>query len=262
MLFNLKDLQGDAIRATDGDIGTVKDCYFDDERWTVRYLVVETGSWLDSRKVLISPISLGLPSRADKVIPASITTEQVRLSPAIDTDRPVSRQHESDYLAYYGYPAYWGGAGLWGGDAVPGMMGGLGFVAVPPPLDAETQQALADADARRHEHDDPHLRSCRYVEGYHLQAVDGEIGKVQGYLLDPQSWEIRYLVVETGTWAAGHPVLVSPGSITSVNWEDRTVAVDLTQQAVRDAPTYDPNALPSPEASARILRHYPLPYRH
>ncbi len=259
MLHPLKDLLGDSIRATDGDIGTVKDFYFDDERWTVRYVVVETGSWLDSRKVLVSPVALGLPSRAGKVIAASITQQQVRDSPPIDTDKPVSRQHESDYLAYYGYPAYWGGTGLWGGDAFPGLMSGLGYVAVPPPLDSDTQQALADAAERRHRHDDPHLRSCKDIEGYHLQAVDGEIGRVKGYLLDPQSWAIRYLVVETGTWAAGHPVLISPASIQAVDWAQRTVAVDLTQQSVRDAPTYDPATLESSDTPAKIFRHYPFP---
>ncbi len=262
MLFNLKDFQGDAIRATDGDIGTVKDFYFDDEHWAVRYLVVETGSWLDSRKVLVSPVALGMPNRADKVIPASITMEQVRQSPDIDTDKPVSRQHESDYLAYYGYPAYWGGTSLWGGEAFPGLMSGIGYVAVPPPLDPQTEAALAEAAERRHRHDDPHLRSCRQVEGYHLRATDGEIGHVAGYLVDPQTWAIRYLVVETGTWLTGHPVLISPQSISAVNWEDRAVAVRLTRQSVRDAPAFNPDAPLGAGPETPILRHYLLPPTH
>ena len=91
MLRSMKDLENYAIRATDGNIGHVKDFYFDDEAWVVRYLVVETGTWLSSRKVLISPIAIGQLNWADKIPPVSITREQVKNSPDIDTDKSVSR---------------------------------------------------------------------------------------------------------------------------------------------------------------------------
>ena len=131
MLRNVKDLEGCAIRATDGTIGHVTDLYFDDLTWAVRYLVVETGHWLASRKVLISPIAVGQPDWESRVLPVSITRSQVQLSPDIDTDKPVSRQHEMLYLGYYGYPYYWAGDGLWGQGSYPGvMMLGLGGVAI------------------------------------------------------------------------------------------------------------------------------------
>jgi len=50
MLRNIKELEGCAMGATDGPIGHVKDFYFDDEGRVVRYLVVETGHWLASRR--------------------------------------------------------------------------------------------------------------------------------------------------------------------------------------------------------------------
>ena len=118
MLRNSKDLEECVIGATDGTIGDVKDLYFDDEAWVIRYLVVATGDWLANRKVLISPFSLSQPQWAQKLLRASITKEQVKNSPDIDTDRSVSRQHEVQYLKYYRYPSYWGG-GLWGGGANP-----------------------------------------------------------------------------------------------------------------------------------------------
>ncbi len=67
MLRNAKDLHGFKIRATDGELGTVDQLYFDDETWAIRYLMVETGGWLGGRRVLISPISVihtGLASQA------------------------------------------------------------------------------------------------------------------------------------------------------------------------------------------------------
>src|SRR5665213_2117878 len=142
MLRSMKDLEGYAIRATDGDIGHVKDLYFDDDKWVIRYLVVETGTWLSSRKVLISPFAVGDPDWAARVLPVSITKEQVKNSPDIDTDKPVSRQHEMQYLGYYGYPYYWGGAGFWGAGVYPSMMVmGIGFAGSADRLRAQADPA-------------------------------------------------------------------------------------------------------------------------
>src|SRR5664279_1069786 len=158
MLRSVKDLKGYAIGATDGPVGHVKDFYFDDQRWTIRYLVVDTGAWLSSRQVLISPIAIGDANCATKTFSASLSKEQVKNSPDIATDKPVSRQHEMQYLGYYGYPYYWGGGGLWGAAMYPNMLlpdyGGFGS---PQAVRAETQNAYPQADAARHEHDDPCL---------------------------------------------------------------------------------------------------------
>ena len=149
MLRTMNDLEGYAIRATDGTIGHVKDFYFDDETWVIRYLVVDTGTWLSSRKVLISPVAIGHPNWAEKVLPVSITKEQVKNSPDIDTEKPVSRQHEIRYLGYYGYPYYWGGTGLWGGGLYP-----TDYLGISP----TSQEAYARAEAARYDDDDLHLR--------------------------------------------------------------------------------------------------------
>lgn len=247
MLRSMKELENYAIRATDGTIGHVKDFYFDDESWVVRYFVVDTGAWLSHRKVLISPIAIGHPNWVERVLYASLTTEQVRNSPDIDTERPVSRQHEMTHLRYYGYPYYWGGTGLWGGVDDPSMMlmtGYDGFVPTPrsQPTEAE-EKAWASAEAARRETDDPHLRSCNAVTGYHVEATDGGIGHVQGMLVDEDNWAIRYLVVDTSNWWLGHQVLVAAQSIQDVSWSEETVSVNLTRQAVKDAPPYDAEAL-------------------
>ncbi len=244
MLRTMKDLEDYAIRATDGNIGHVKDFYFDDEAWVIRYLVVETGSWLSSRKVLISPIAIEHPDWAKRELPVAITKEQVKDSPDIDTDQPVSRQHEMRYLGYYGYPAYWGGAGLWGGDAYPGLMM-TGYDNFPVPqyvADPNAQDAYVRADEARHRDDDLHLRSCQAVMAYHIHASDGDIGHVQDLLVDEHTWAIRYMIVNTSNWWLGHQVLIAPQWIKNVSWAEATVSVDLTRQAVQDAPLYDSTA--------------------
>ena len=256
MLKNLKDLQGYALRATDGDVGTVKDFYFDDDRWVVRYLVVETGSWLASRKVLISPFSLGVPDQDEKVVPVSITCEQVKHSPDIDTDKPVSRQHESDYLGYYGYPVYWDSIGIWGAGGVPGLMlPGAGLAPSGAGV-LEADRSIAAEQAERHRDDDPHLRSCKSVTGYHIKAQDGEIGHVQGFIAEEASWQIRYLVIDTSNWWVGHQVLVAPQWIQEVIWTEQVVAVDMTRDAIQNAPEWDASMPPDRAQELEIYKHY------
>jgi len=197
---------------------------------------------------LISPIAISQPNWTDKILPVSITKEQVKNSPDIDTQKPVSRQHEIQYLGYYGYPSYWGGAGLWGNGLYPNTIatGFAGYVSMPLAMrsggdPAEREQAAARAEAA-HEDDDPHLRSCKAVMGRHIEATDGDIGHVQGLLVDEETWAIRYIIVNTSNWWLGHDVLIAPQWIQDMNWSGETVSVNLTRQAVKDAPPYEPAA--------------------
>ena len=241
MLRSTKEMDGYDVAAIDGDIGQVKDFYFDDATWVVRYLIVDTGSWLSSRKVLISPISIEQINGPERTLPVKITRDQVKGSPEIDTDKPVSRQHEERYLGYYGYPFYWGGIGLWGEGMNPIMaMPGLpGFVSSSKD-DAEGHRVIAKARAAAHRDDDPHLRSCNAVAGYHVHANDGEIGHVEGMLIDDETWSVRYLIVNTSNWWLGHSVLVAPQWIKHMSWTDATVSVDMSLEAIKRAPPYDP----------------------
>jgi len=252
------DLDGFVIGATDGPIGHVRDFHFDDEEWVIRYFVVETGSWLASRKVLISPFAIGNPDWTEKVLPASISKAQVENSPDIDTDKTDSRQQEIRYHGYYGYPFYWGGAGLWGDDDYPSMsMEAVpGYVAPPVVPAPDMPELQVQGEPFRVRQDDPHLRSCKAVIGYHVQAVDGDVGHVQALLVDVETWAVRYIVVDTSNWWLGHQVLIAPQWIGDVRWSDATVMVNLTQQAVKDAPAYDSAAMPDREQEAGIHDHY------
>ena len=257
MLRSMKDMENYSISATDGIIGQVKDFYFDDIAWVIRYVVVETGTWLSSREVLVSPIAIGQPNSTDKLLPASITKEQVKNSPDIDTMKPVSRQHEISYLDYYGYPNYWGGPGLWGEDMYPYMMmpGYIG-IGVTENERIEAKNSRERDEEARHRNDDPHLRSCHAVKKYFVHAVDGDIGHVSGYLIDDETWAIRYLVVDTSNWWLGHQVLIAPQWIQDVSWFDGRVSVNLTRQAVKDAPPYDPVEHVDRNQETKIYDHY------
>ena len=257
MLRHVKDLEKFKINATDGEIGQVNDFYFEDNTWVVRYVVVETGTWLLSRKVLISPVLVHQPDWQAHTLPVSISKEQVKNSPDFDTDKPVSRQNEEQYSSYYGFPAYWGGIGMWGEGLYP--------YAMAPGFDgsrvdhAQRERELATFlkhEHDRHRNDDPHLRSCNAVTGYHIHATDGEIGHVSGFLVDDQTWAIRYLVIDTSNWWLGHKVLIAPKWIKSVSWSKQTVSVDVTQDAIQSAPVYDSEVVWSRDNERALYQHY------
>ncbi len=260
MLRNVNDLYGFSVAASDGPIGEVRDCYFDDQAWTIRFFVVETGPWLGGRKVLISPIAIHALDWTAKALSASVTRDQVKASPDVDTSMPVSRQHEVEQFSYYGHPFYWGAGQLWGGGPRPGM-GMASYASAQIPTEPHAQARFVEAQRKLHREigDDPHLRSCRAVERYHIHATDGDIGHVESLLLDDEAWTIRYLVVNTSDWWLGHQVLVAPPWITDIGWLDATVSLDLTRQAVKDAPIYDAKALPNREQERELSDHYGRP---
>jgi hypothetical protein len=223
MLKKITHLKGFAIRATDGTIGSAEQLYFDDETWTVRYLTVDTGGWLGGRRVLISPFSISRVNWQERAVEVSLSKDQVEHSPDIDMHKPVSRQHEAAYFAYFGYPNYWGGPYAWGPVAYP-----AGLIAPSPDPGATPSGGSKDV----------HLRSTGAVSGYDIQAIDGEIGHVSGFILDDQTWAIRYLEIATRNWWPGKKVLLSPAWIQRVSWIGSKVYVALLREAIQKAPEY------------------------
>ncbi len=218
MLQNIKQLYGTALAATDGAIGHVKDLYFDDKTWVIRYLVVDTGSWLTGRLVLLSPYAFGKWDQYEKTLHVKLPKKQIEDSPSIESHQPVSRQYEIDYYQYYGLPAYWDGGGMWGL---------AGFPVVGP-----SSKDLLEAP-QYHHRADKHLQSTHAVNGYQILTVDGAIGTVSGFMVDDKSWAIRELVVETGHWYAGKEILISPAKVTRINYQDSSVSVNLTKADIQ-----------------------------
>lgn len=232
MLRSVSSLDGATVSATDGEIGSVKEAYFDDDKWTIRYLIVNTGTWFTGRDVLISPYSVKQPMTDRSVVDVSLTREQVKNSPDVDTHKPVSRQFEHSYLGYYGYPMYWGGPGLWAGGVYPTL----------PAMEATPIEREVAARENTVSEEDVHLRSTSKVNGYDIQATDDTIGHVEDFVFDDESWAIRYLVVDTRNWwPGGKRVLVATHWIDRIDWTDSKVFTTLTGEAIKDSPEYNPD---------------------
>lgn len=239
MLVKAKTLNGYKLQSLDGNIGTAKEFYFDDRYWTIRYLVANTGTWLTGRKVLISPYSLNGIDTASEEISVQLTKAQIEGSPSIDSDRPVSRQFEDSYYGYYGFPYYWGGPYMWG--------------YYPFPQRDRTQWGVQAGTPSEW---DSHLRSTHTVTSYHLLARDGEIGHVEDFVVDDETWAIRYLIVATTDFWPGKKVLISPQWIESVSWEESKVVVDLSRETIKGAPEYTDGSLPTRDHETRLYGHY------
>lgn len=221
MFRSTNELSGYTILATDGECGTVKDFLFDDELNIIRYLVVETGGWLGGRQVLISPVAIAQPDLDTYQLPTVLSKANIENSPAIETDCPVSRQFETALASYYNWPAYWGST-------------------ISSVLSRQTTMA-AIATQVEEKDGDPHLRSASEVTGYHIQCMEGAVGHVEDLIVDTESWSLRYLIIDTSDWLpASKKVIVAFDWLTHFKWEDRKAYVDLTQEQVKDAPSFDP----------------------
>jgi uncharacterized protein YrrD len=239
MLNKAKTLKGYKLDSLDGEIGNVKEFYFDDQHWAIRYLVADTGNWLTDRQVLISPYALGAVIKEEQHIAIDLTKKQIEDSPSWASDKPVSRQFEEAYYGYYGWPLYWTGPYMWG--AYPYIV-----------RDSEKWRESIQGEKGW----DPHLRSTHDVTGHHIQATDGAIGHVEDFVIDDETWAIRYLIVDTENWWPGEKVLISPLWIERVSWSEAKVFINLTRETIKQSPEYTEESLPSRDYETALYRHY------
>lgn len=244
MLCSLNNLKGFDLVATSGELGEIKQFFFDDERWTVRYLVVNTGDWMAEQHVLISPFAVTHIDYDNRKMHVALTKAQVQGSPDIDTHKPVTRQMEATYSDYYSYPYYWRSPLLWGASASPDL------TAPMTPATLRMATSAAAAAMARVVPPELHLQSTQEVSTYHIAATDGLIGYVNDFLVDEATWRIRYLVIDTRNWLLGSKVLLAPHSVSSINWARGQVEVKLSRAAIRQCPEYDSATLISPAYKA------------
>ena len=242
MLFKAKTVKGYKLDSLDGEIGKVQEFYFDDRHWTIRYLAADTGDWLTGRQVLISPYALVTVNNEKQNIEINLTKKQIEESPSLESDKPVSRQFEEDYYGYYGWPMYSTGPYIWGFS--PYIV-----------RDPEKWEEYTHGDKAW----DPNLRSTHEVNDYHIQAADGEIGHVEDFVIDDETWAIRHLIVDTQNWWPGKKVLISPQWIDRVSWSEAKVFVSLSRETIKHSPEYTEESLLNRDYETGLYRHYNRP---
>jgi len=241
MLRNFKNLAGSTLTASNGEIGKVRELYFDDEHWKVRYFVVTTGSWLFGREILLPPSVVEGIDEIHRTLAVHLTQEEVRHSPPVESDKPVSRLYEESMHKYYGWDPYWSLSGAGGGFGTPLVFGAI------PPITGEIASAPPVTT---------HLRSTGEITGYPIHATDGELGKVEDVILDDRDWNIRYLVVRPGSWPSQTHILLSPEWIERLSYEEAEVVVNLPADLIRHAPPYESDQPITREYEDQLHAHY------
>jgi hypothetical protein len=242
MLHKAKTLAGYKLDSLDGEIGRVEEFYFDDKHWVVRYLVADSGSWLAGRHVLLSPYALGDVSKEKHHVAVHLSKKQIEGSPPLDRHVPVSLQYEESYYGYYGWPPYWGGPYMWGSY----------------PYVARDRQEWKDRDVAKRSWD-PHLRSTSDVAHYHIEAKDGGIGHVEDFVIDDETWAIRYIIVDTRNWWPGKRVLIAPQWIERISWSDSKVFIDLSREGIKQSPEFTDESTLTRDYEDALHRHYGRP---
>ncbi|MFA9555726.1 PRC-barrel domain-containing protein [Evansella sp. AB-rgal1] len=223
------------VQATDGELGKVKDIYFDEDNWVIRYLVIDTRKWLPGRKVLVSPISFDSVDFENGMVNILETKESIKDSPSLEEHEPISRKHEILLHAHFGWPHYWSyfdNNRLWGDFNTPHELGNT--------TETEVDKLTPEQE------DERKLRSVNDIKGdftgYTIQATDGEIGHVSDFMISDDSWKVRYFVVETKNLLAGKFVVLSVDWINSISWTDKRLVVDLPKDAIKNGPFFELDA--------------------
>jgi uncharacterized protein YrrD len=230
MLYDISDFGGLRVLGRDGEVGKLHDVYFEDDSWTIRYLVVDTGGWLTGRKVLVAPHAIRGLKLDESAIDTNLSRGQIESSPDFSTDKPVSRQFETSVYGHYGYPYYWRGPYLWGVTPYP-----YGEDMPEQPL----PQTDMERNAREAGEQYPHLRSAKEVIGYYVEATDGSLGHIDTLLVDKRSWQVKAVVVDTKNWLPGKRVMIPPPAVARIDWPEHKVYVNATRAAIESSPEYD-----------------------
>jgi hypothetical protein len=204
MIRRVRDLEGLTLTALDGHAGRIKDVYFDDETWQVRYLVADTSPWPTGIHVAIPPRHVAAIDVKQNRIEVDLTRLEIERNPVLDSALPVSAQLRTTGVSAIGRPMYWGfGAG-----------------------GAPAREALRDA----------HLRSARYVTGFRVQATDGQLGHVIDLLVNDEDWTIPYLMTDTTHWRMGRPRLLSTGCVERIELAAPQVLTRISREEIESAP--------------------------
>lgn len=260
MLFPTKKLEGIQLEATDGEIGKIKDIYFDDKKWTVRYVVADTRKWLPGRKVLLSPASLKHIPFDGESIEVNLDKETIRQSPSLEEHEPVSVRKEAELSQYYGWSPYWEGQYLWGTMGHPQLDG----PGIPPSMMDELEKQKAEQQEVGPGHPDHNLRSVQETagekSGYRVFAQGHEVGHLEDFQIQQETYKLQYMIVNTGDWLDEKLRLLSTDWIEEIDWEAKMIMVNIAPDQLKQAPDYEFDHEITRDVEERLHSLYSKPF--
>jgi hypothetical protein len=207
MLRIASDLLGRRVLARDGVVGSIGDLVFDDERWCMRYIVVNTGS----RSAVVSAAAVIPDVDPSSPMRVGLSRRQIDASPNVNADLAISRRGEAELALYYGQPCYWRGPFLWGMALYPRVI----------PWGAVESESASHARP-----DETHLCTLREVIGFSVESGDGVVGSVDDLVIDSYTWGIVRVVSDSNQSRPGRLGLVMSDRIVGIDRISRTMRVD------------------------------------
>jgi uncharacterized protein YrrD len=214
VFWNASAIKGYAIAATDGDVGHVADILIDSASWMVRWLIVDTGSWLNQRTVGLPVWALSRPEPETQDLAVTLTRRQIERSPQIDGDRRLTLEREVLMSEHYAS----------GRRSQPEPVQGSATTLV------RAKQATVESSGN--------LVSLNVLKNASVEASDGEIGHVDSLIVDTETWTIIYLVVHTGHWWADKKVLILPRIVVHIDDIRGSIDLNVSREKVRGSPDY------------------------
>jgi sporulation protein YlmC with PRC-barrel domain len=259
MLLRAKTLKSYSMLASDGELGSLDDFYFDSDTATIRYFVGDTRTWFFGGKVLLSPLSFKEIDRSNERIAVNATKDQIKDSPKPEEHEPITRRYEQQLSSYYGWENYWAD-----NAARRDITGFQAHAPMMPPIfnpegPREEHDGLKSDEAHASEQqyrEDQQLISVEDIKGYKVHTADGEAGKIHDCVIDDEDWKIRYFVVNVGGFFNKELVLVSIDWLNDVSWRDHTITFDLENKRIEDAPEFVSDQPITREDEAALYEHY------
>jgi len=240
MLKRANTIRGYRLTAPDGEIGAVNDFFFDQEDWTIRYVMVKAEEWLPDRRVLIAPAEFDAPDWSRKVLPISLTKEKIKNSPKIPLDLPISRAHEIALADYYAWQPYW---------ITPVKEAKQSERAIPPESCPRTDSRLDyDSDIRLH--------GLQEIKGYRVCSVDGRVGYVEDLGVETADCQIRYLIVDGWDLYPGRHFVVPTSYADSLDWMNIEIRISLSRKEIQTAPELNPDVPFNPKCETEFDAFY------
>ncbi|MCM3399368.1 MULTISPECIES: PRC-barrel domain-containing protein [Oceanobacillus] len=215
------------IHATDGELGKIKDFYFDDRNWEIRYAIVDTRKWLPGRKVLLSPNSFIEVDETNESVNVEFDKLMIRNSPPVPENEDLTKDKENHLIDYFGWNSYTDNALPHAERGLLGTFPIIGLENERPP-----EEPHLNRNGRYHEHDN-YLRSEEETNDFKVHAKDGKIGRIVDMIYDTSQWIIEYIVVRSSKSIVENEFYIfHTRQINTVDWFEKDLYINDSLEGI------------------------------
>jgi hypothetical protein len=217
MLKNVDTFKNNEVHASDGMIGIIRDLYFDTQDLILKFMVIDTQSWLENREILISPESVKRFNWDRNKFDLGLLKRRIEQSRVISIDEPAGPGGRKQSREYYFLSTYW--------------------------------------DSERAGGNLAHLLKDSELKRFDICLSDGRIGGTAGIIIEESTWKVEFIIVDADSMEAGKLVPLPAGWINRIDPKEGIIHVDLNKEDILNAPTFPAEELED-ESNEKALYNY------